>query len=439
MRHALLALLCTAACGRADDTASRAAPTASVGPAIPATPDTEVPPPATNDATAPSAANADTTSPRDFAEYTALATPLRCDRVVRCGEIGASEREQCLHEVPRALVLLGVARGVQAGRYRFDPALANQCLQLLRDAPCDVDHDAILPDCLGGAVPAGLRPAVAPGGACERWEECEDGICTGELGCPGVCRARTLVAGGPCDQDTLCSDDLFCDGDVCRPRGDLGSACTGHWQACRRGLVCQGYIPANRNPHAYRREQPGVCEAPRRVGQPCRPVSLADDCAPGTFCDFGAAAPTCRARLPREAACTWLDACADGLRCDGLLLGDQPAANGSGMRTLVEPGVCRPVGDRGSRCDPAAAATLCPMAMTCTEAGACVPRGDTGADCREHNDCRAYHFCDPATGTCRPQPAVGEPCAATGPGDHCAFGRCDPKTRRCVGACRRDN
>jgi len=195
------------------------------------------------------------------------------------------------------------------------------------------------------------------------------------------------------------------------------------------------------DPHAGRREQPGVCEARRRADQPCRRVSLGDDCAPDHFCDFAAAAPVCRARLPLHAPCTWLDACADGLRCDGLLLGDQAAANGSGMRALVRPGACRPVGDRGSPCDLAAAETLCPAGMRCSDAGTCVARGDTDAACRERNDCGPYHDCDLARGTCQPELALGEPCApnSAGPGDPCAFGRCDPRTRRCAFACRRDN
>ncbi|SFF06870.1 hypothetical protein SAMN02745121_06763 [Nannocystis exedens] len=380
--------------------------------------------------------------PRDPAEYFALLAPLRCDRAVRCGEIGASERERCLREQPRARVLLGVERGLQAGRYRFDPARAAACLRLLAEAACAVDHEVLPAGCLGGAVPAGLLPAVAPGGACERWEECIDGRCTGELGCPGQCRAHTPAAGGPCGADTLCSDGLYCDRDVCRPRGDLGAPCDGHWHACRPGLVCQGYVAPVHEPHAYRRKQLGVCEARPDAGRPCHRVSLGHDCAPAQFCDFSAAEPRCRARSPAGAACSWQDACADGLRCDGLRL--SAAVNGAGERRLEAPGVCRPVADADAPCDPAAAETRCPIDMRCGDDGRCRPRGDTGATCRERNDCGPYHHCEPATRTCQPDAALGEPCrpdrgGGRGDAGPCFLGACDPAARRCVGACSRGN
>lgn len=412
-------------------TSSSSPPDASADPSLSA-------PPA--DAAAPPSRDTTSPFPRDPPGYFALAAPLRCDRAVRCGEIGASERERCLREAPRNRVLLGVERGLQNRRYRFDPALAAACLRLLAEAPCAVDHEVMPEGCLAGVVPAGLVPAVPSGGKCERWEECIDGHCSGQLGCPGECRAHTLAAGGPCDDHTLCGPDLYCDRDVCRPRGDLGAACSDHWQACRPGLVCQGYVAPSREPHAYRREQLGVCEARRRDGRPCRRVSLGHDCAPDHFCDFGAAAPTCRARLPAGAACTWQDACADGLRCDGLRLA--ATSSDAGEPALAAAGVCRPVADAGATCDPAAAETRCPLGMHCADDGRCRPRGDTGAACRERNDCGPYHHCDPAAHTCQPDLALGEPCRpgrGGGPGDPgpCFLATCDPAARRCVGACPR--
>ncbi|MFY0540569.1 hypothetical protein [Nannocystis pusilla] len=132
--------------------------------------------------------------PRDAAEYAALETPLRCDRAIRCGEIGASERERCLRETPRENVLYGIERGLKAGRYHFDPELAGDCLKLLAEAPCHVGYEVDPDHCLRGD--AGLRPAVPPGGACERSGECIDGVCTGTVGCPGSAgRTRPKSAG----------------------------------------------------------------------------------------------------------------------------------------------------------------------------------------------------------------------------------------------------
>lgn len=428
MRRALLALLIAGACGPGDRERAPASPPTSAA-KEPATPQAVDPP------TSPLA----TPIPKTPAEFAALAVPLRCDWAVRCAAIGASQRERCLREAPRAAVLLGVERGLRAGRYRFDGEAASDCLRLLADAPCHVDYATLPSGCLSGAVPAGLEPAVAPGGACERSEECVDGHCTGTLGCPGVCVAHQSEVGQPCSNDILCSEHLFCDRDVCRPRGERGASCGGHWQACRPGLVCQGWQSPIHAPPVHRPERLGVCEAPRGLGQPCRTVGLDDDCAAELFCDFGAPdIPTCRARQSAGAACTWLDACADGLRCDDFMLGDNAALNGSGMRSLARPGVCRPVADQGATCDFVCESTRCPLSMYCVEDGVCAPRGDTGAACRQRNDCGPYHVCDPHSRTCQPELDLGEPCTpAPGLGDPCAFGLCDPKTRRCVPDCPR--
>lgn len=443
MRPRLLALFfftAAAAAGCAGSDGVPAPAHAGGPPETPAAADPGDPPPLAPPASGEGASPAAPPLPRSLEEFEAEAAPLRCARAIRCGELGASHLARCLaDDGSRRRVLLGVARGLQAGRYRFDPEIARACLRVLAEAPCHVDYETTPPGCLAGAVPAGLLPAVAPGGACERWEECVDGICSGEVGCPGTCRPRTPDVGGPCDPNTLCSEHLYCDDGKCVARGDVGATCDGHWQACRPGLVCQGWRPAVDSHHDYRPAQPGTCERRRGLGEPCRRVSLGDDCAAELFCDFGAAAPVCRDRLSEGTACTWLDACADGLRCDGVRLGEHAAANGSGMRALDRPGVCRRVADRGDPCDAAAAQTTCPADGRC-ENGTCRPRGDTGEPCRERNDCGPYHFCEPRRRECRPQGAPGERCTpgVKGLDGPCFLSECDPTTRRCVAQCRRD-
>ncbi|MCY1009771.1 hypothetical protein OV079_30255 [Nannocystis pusilla] len=437
MRHGLLALLATFAC-----TPDTTGPVSAAAPAGALAAARVVPPVTTHP------------RPRDAAESAAWEAPLRCDRAIRCGEIGASERERCLRVTRRKSVLHGTERALKAGRYRFDPALAADCLKFLAEAPCHVAYEVIPDGCLSDA---GLYPAVPPGGACEHKDECIEGTCTGTIGCPGVCRAHTSEVGGRCDRDTPCSEHLFCGGETCRPRGDLGAACSGiggTGEGCRPGLLCQ--YPPDGGPHEPRLARPGTCQPPRGLGQSCRRTVLDhDDCAVEYFCDFGLAVPVCRVRLPAGAACPSVDACADGLRCDGLWLADRSTVSDIGhmvrrdeVRAVVRPGVCRPVADQGSACEFTADGTRCPADMLCSEDGVCVARRDTGSACESDDDCGDTLFCDPTSGTCRPELDLGEPCSPVATDDDacmfqtcdpCLFGTCDPSTRRCVPDCRPDD
>lgn len=423
MRRGLFALL--VACAPSEGPPAAPTPPARADPPPPATPQPPAP-----------AAKPSIPPPRTFAEFAAQATPLRCARALRCGEIAASQRERCLKDGDALRErLLGVERGLAAGRYYFDPEQAAACLRELAEASCQVDYTTGVPGCLAGPVPSGVRPATQPGRACERWEECVGGWCSGELGCPGTCKAYVPDVDGPCGTDVLCSDGLFCDRGTCQMRGDVGETCRGHWQACKPGLVCHGYAPPVENIHDHRPEQPGTCERPRAVGQPCRRLSLGDDCEPDLFCDFAADRPSCRARLSEGTPCPWLDACADGLACDGLVLAPHAAGNGSGMRAVQTPGICRPYGDHGSACDPNAAVTVCPAYTHCTPAGTCARRGGDGEACGDSKDCLPYHWCDPKRRTCTAQLEPGDRCTPGGSEldgpcflGECVRGRC---TARC--------
>lgn len=381
-------------------------------------------------------------SPEDFER---LAQPLRCQRAIRCGERGRSELERCLAEDPlRPLELLGVRRGLAAGRYTYDPEAAARCLALLARAPCVYDPATVPHGCLAGAVPSHLRPAVPPGGACERWEECVAGYCAGDLGCPGTCVAHTPEVGGPCGPDLLCADGLFCDHSTCRRRGEVGESCHAHWQGCRDGLVCKGYRPATDDPHWPSPGDPGTCAEPLGVGDRCgRGRGLVETCRRDLFCDFGDASPSCRARLPAGATCTWLDACAEGLSCAGLRLGEGPSANGSGMRPVTAAGTCVAFGDAGDPCDPDAIVTACPSAQRCDpELRICVADVLPGERCGASSECPYGHYCDKARRTCAPMAAIGEACrpGASSVDDTmapCFLGECDRKTKTCGRRCSR--
>lgn len=412
MRCSLLALV--VACAPSDGPPT-SPPPAEVAP--PATPPPAPPAGAPERPAAPSIA-----PPKTPAEFAAQALPLYCARDIRCGTLADSERESCLRDDGLRDRLLGFDRGLRAGRYSFDPELAAACLRLLTEASCQPDHATSLPGCLTGVVPSGLRPAVYPGGVCERSEECVDGRCTGELGCPGTCRALQPDLDGPCDK-MLCVDGLFCDRGTCRVRGAVGESCGGHWQACAAGLICQGYVPPS---HGYGiSERRGTCEKPRGVGEPCSALSGGDDCEADLFCDFAADRPTCRERLPEGTACPWHDACADGLACDGFVSAPH------------RPGVCRTFGDHGSPCDPHASSTLCPSSTRCTPAGTCIRRGGDGDACRVQDDCRPYHYCNAKRRACVRQGEPGDLCRPGGTEldgpcflGECVRGRCRARCSR---------
>lgn len=432
MHRGLFALL--VACAPGDGPPTPPSPSSAPVEPTPAIPTPAIPTPATpTPAPTPGAP-----PPRTHAEFEAQAVPLRCARELRCGTLAASQHERCLRDGNvRRDASLGVDRGLQAGRYRFDPARAAACLRLLATASCQPDHATAIPGCLSGPVPSDLLPAVPPGGACERWDECVSGHCTGELGCPGTCKAHQGQLGGPCGSDTLCADGLYCDDDRCRTRGDVGAACSGHWQACAPGLVCQGFVAAIDDDHYRTVARPGTCERPRGVGEPCRRVSLGDDCDADLFCDFAAARPTCHKRLSEGTECPWLDACADGLVCEGIVLAAHAAGNGSGMRALQHPGVCRPFGDHGSACDPSADTTVCPFSTRCTTARTCARRGGDGDACGDSLDCLPYHWCDPKRRTCIAQGRPGDTCRPGGTDldgpcflGTCERGRCKPRCAR---------
>lgn len=376
-----------------------------------------------------------------FEEFSRLAAPLRCARAIRCGWWHASGLDACVAAGDaEALRLLGVTRGLAAGRYRYESEIAGACLEALERAPCRPDLSNYPNNCLSGAVPAPLLPALPPGAPCERWEECAGGLCTGELGAVGACVGFTTEVGGRCDHNTLCGEGLFCEGERCKARGAVGEPCSGHWQACHEGLICAGYRAAIKDPHYHSPATPGVCARPRGLGAACRRAGISDDCQRPLYCDFGAATPVCAAPAGVGARCGWIDACADGLRCDGITLGPAAATNGSGMREVLRAGVCAPHGDLDAPCEADAYDRGCPTSLRCEPTqGRCVARGEVGAPCEVKEDCVGYGYCDGSKRkkkTCQRQRAHGEACEPVrgereldGP---CFIGRCDPKRRVCV-------
>jgi hypothetical protein len=79
------------------------------------------------------------------------------------------------------------------------------------------------------------------------------------------CVHAVCIAGGapgaPCDSDTTCSSDSYCDGAVCKSRAPLGGGCNG--ASCEATAFCG---------------TDGVCESLLPVGSPC---GADDECVSG--------------------------------------------------------------------------------------------------------------------------------------------------------------
>ncbi len=393
---------------------------------------------------------------RSPAEVNRLLTSALCDRAVRCGSIGASQRAECLKGADKSRLTLvwgnapklGTLDLVADGRMRFDASKTKNCVAAWLAESCH--GPSTLPDlCYRTPAPVWLGPTVPPGGACSRWGECIDGICSAQPGCQGTCQARSKTA-GPCGANQVCLDQDVCDEGKCRPRARLGEECRGDGQFCEEGLFCEGWLPENESIEWGYPEQKGHCARPKPAGEKCFTLSSRDICDPRLFCDWGDRSPTCRRRLPLGSECRWLYACADGLACVGLKLGGR-SSTGANRIGVTASGRCEAMKDLGDACDPDTAVSGCPASMLCDpKSKSCLSHGHQGDACTsswcppdstdcEPNGCFGGLYCEPKTHTCQPEHLPGESCVpeVRGKDDSpCFLADCDPKTRTCVPKCR---
>lgn len=375
-----------------------------------------------------------------------------CERALRCGQIGVSQLAEC-RTTPRLTLiwgspeLLGIDRLIREGRLRLAPGGEQACIQALTTAGCR-DHAAL------GACGIAYRPtvpAVAAGGACERDDECIAGRCTAAAGCKGTCVADIAI-GKACGNEQRCADGSFCESGVCRARAKAGDPCGGHWQWCAEGLFCAGYSPAFRGRPTSKPEVLGTCRAPLGVGERCAGDSDGH-CRADLYCAWGDAKPTCQKPLAKGEVCRWLDACADGLACTGLVLGG--VAPDHPHFAVATPGRCAPILDAGATCDPAAFVSGCPQTMRCDRTTKrCRSAGHEGDPCQSswittpqptdkpivNDGCVSAHYCDVATRTCKKALPAGARCTPQTFGvedEPCFLTQCSAKTKRCVAACTR--
>jgi len=285
-----------------------------------------------------------------------------CERQIRCGEVGGSDAQQhCSLPAPLFLTLRGavdVPTAISAHRMLFHPDNAAECLEAVKEAPCDPAQasEDFVRHC-SGVVTAG----VATGGACWGDDECVGGRCV-DPDCGGTCVAFASP-GGACvpdggTPDVSCDPSVqFCSGDgTCFRKETQGGPCASDDQ-CLFALVCAA----------------GKCDDPPRVarGNACDGTL---PCADGLYCHAGICLPL---GAPGD-ACDEADACQAGMTCID--------------------GTCAPWLDAGAACMPNATSTAggCPATQTCS-AGACAPiatvKAGPLAHCATDDDCDDGLYC----------------------------------------------
>ncbi|MEO6776487.1 MAG: hypothetical protein ABI467_26315 [Kofleriaceae bacterium] len=279
--------------------------------------------------------------------YAAAVRDATCDLRVRCGQF--TDRDSCAAYFP-AGDGANLAAELHAGKTTFDANRAEECINDLRNTPCDATSEEARTT--PAACDAAITGTGATGAVCLSNDECQSAAC--ELGstCTGACCAGTCAAtqalaelgepcatreckanltcantklcvalyadGMPCDDGTQCAYGLGCVGTpgICHPLPKLGEACpdgqcaelgaycntsgvcaplglTG--AACTTLADCSLYYPCNSGSLQ--------CEPWPETGEPCTAL-----CSDGSFCD--ATTFTCTSPLANGSACKTDDQCA---------------------------------------------------------------------------------------------------------------------------------
>jgi hypothetical protein len=286
--------------------------------------------------------------------------------------------------------------GVQAGRMRFDGALAASCLETQRALLATCPPKQTFPGTDLAACGAIVTPLVPVGGACRAVYDANLGVeCQGEAfcgtfmvpgACEGVCTARVPVA-GHCNAsiDLRCTKTAVCSnvGSVCvaiPPPGGAGTPCMLFGsRVCTDGLHCGSDIQ--------------VC-TPTVASGPC---SNSSDCAPPTHCARATPSSTSNTCVPIKK------------------VGD-PCTVGA-----YECAVAHQCDNATERCS----AEILPIGAPCLQVAFEAPR------------CAATAYCEydvaAAKGTCRAKKAAGDACTA-GDDNQCDGngGHCDQTSKKCV-------
>lgn len=326
---------------------------------------------------------------------------------------------------------------VEENRARFVGAAVDDCLQFLREVPCNSDaEDEVVQGCVPREVlPDGacdfdllIEGKVGNGGDCTSSNpsfECKEGlqcIQISSLGTDGVC-VEVGEVGDYCYDDSECSEEHFCnvfdgrcellhtEGQPCEfvdpddsspdPRpisqgGDVVIRCEGHLSCdpifdlcvpdCVQGAPCSSDEQCNQEEGLQCLFVGGLgrCDLQRDVGLPC---ASDDNCNDDLYCDDNPADPSQRICLSSRAnneTCTRNEQCGSDY-----------------CRTTIGPSTCQPkVADGGAcpgRSSQECVSGYCEVRNVAEIAQANqFPNGFCGTD----NDCPGASTCDQTRSRC---------------------------------------
>jgi hypothetical protein len=300
------------------------------------------------------------------------------DWEVRCGWITPERAQEVLAagrlEIPDVAEDLPL---VESGEQTYDPVRWGCCIESLSRLPCWIEPSEL--DDAGCDRP--FLGARGPGEPCSDFWSCRGGFCPYNV-CNPTCEASEFA-------------------DLGEPCGDGFRRCwKEHGWACRQGRCAERAGP----------------------GEECERTRLFEvsACEPGYECDAGTCAPSPTAGTGEPCVSEFeadlygqpaAPRCRDGW-CDHIQYGTP------GM------GICEPWPVAGEPClDLDVYGGLCPPSLLCTD-GVCAERLPEGSPCVDTSiwtdPCTFYAWCQPTTGTCGPDPLLGEPCV-----DRCDDGWCD--------------
>jgi len=302
-------------------------------------------------------------TPREFFESRQIA---ECQRLTRCG-LFESQTACEAYIWPAGDV--DVEAAVNAGRLRYRPQQASQCLEEVANASCDqTARDARIM----AACDATFTGLVGADAACTFDDECISGRCNrpscDQQCCAGTCeppQPRSPVD-APCERDADCVDDTFCGDDrACHPARAANEACRKD-SNCMFGLACVGALI-----------DPGTCRPLPLLGEACPYGRCAEL---GAHCD---ATGICAPDGP-GAPCTVDEDCSFYGACD------------------LAAGRCGPIPTLGLACR-----TRCAGVSWCDhQAGRCVEPAANGTPCEAGDQCMSL-YCEigPFAELCADEPA----------------------------------
>lgn len=344
-----------------------------------------------------------------------------CEVLMQCERASYASVDECKADrEPAALADLEAA--VSEGRVVYDADAVGACRAAIEANLCNLGYLfvpsvlSIVDDCLVGE---GRQMAGQP---CRHDIECEDGTyCDRSATCPGICVAFAQQ-GQPCDD----SAGPECEPAIDISLTELLSMSAEQIQqlveqtdpialrciegTCQTGSASGGPCDSNSDCLADGWcDATNVCEAAIPYGGSC--AEIGSECASGLFCDqlSGVSAGVCQPLSALGGPCTFNGDCQGDLVCVQV--------------DYTMYGVCS---NLGQATDPCSFDSSCEPGLACDN-NVCVALPTAGAPCLFGTDCAVGFTC--VSGTCRAEALPGEPCNTTDAicVGRCLSGTCGPK------------